>query len=56
MTVCFTATTHKFQGATVVKPNNLAVDLRTVLDDAMAYVMVSRVQAKPQLFIVGDLP
>ena len=56
MTVCFAATTHKFQGATVVKPNNLAVDLRTVFDDAMAYVMVSRVQAKLQLFVVGDLP
>ena len=54
--VCFAATTHKFQGATVTKPNKLAVDLRTVFDDAMAYVMLSRVQAKLQLFIVGCLP
>ena len=38
--VCFSATTHKFQGATVHKPNKLVVDLRTVFDDAMAYVML----------------
>ena len=54
--VCFAATTHKFQGGTIVKPNKLACDLRTVFDDAMAYVMLSRVQAKNQLFIVGSLP
>ena len=42
--VCFAATTHKFQGGTVHKPNKLAVDLRTVFEDAMAYVMLSRVQ------------
>ena len=54
--VCFAATTHKFQGGTIVKPNKLAVDVRTVFDDAMAYVMFSRVQALEQLFIVGDLP
>ena len=54
--VCFAATTHKFLGATVHKPNKLAVDLRTVFDDAMAYVMLSRVQDKNQLFIVGSLP
>ena len=54
--VCFAATTHKFQGGTIHKPNKLAADLRTVFDDAMAYVMLSRVQAKKQLFIVGSLP
>ena len=43
--VCFAATTHKFQGGTVHKPNKLAVDLRTVFEDAMAYVMLSRVQS-----------
>lgn len=32
------------------------MDLRTVFDDAMAYVMLSRVQAKNQLYIVGSLP
>ena len=54
--VCFAATTHKFQGGTVHKPNRLAADLRTVFDDAMAYVMLSRVQDLNQLLIVGDLP
>ena len=53
--VCFAATTHKFQGGTIVKPNKLAVDLRTVFDDAMAYVMLSRVQALSQLFILEDV-
>ena len=53
---CFAATTHKFQGGTIVKPNTLAVDLRTVFEDAMAYVMLSRVQDVNQLFIVGQLP
>ena len=54
--VCFAATTHKFQGGTIVKPNKLVADLRTVFEDAMAYVMLSRVQDKNQLFIVGSLP
>ena len=54
--VCFAATTHKFQGGTIVKPYKLACDLRTVFDDAMAYVMLGRVQAKKQLYIVGCLP
>ena len=39
-----------------MKPNKLAADLRTVFEDAMAYVMLSRVQAIEQLFIVGSLP
>ena len=54
--VCFAATTHKFQGGTILKPNKLAADLRTVFDDAMAYVMLSRVQDINQLYIVGSLP
>ena len=52
---CFTATTHKFQAWTIVKPNTLAVDLRTFFEDVMAYVMLSRVQDVNQLFIVGQL-
>ena len=56
ITVCFAATTHKVQGATVVKPNKLVVDLRTVFEDAMAYVMLSRVEDINQLYIVGSLP
>ena len=54
--VCFAATTHKFQGGTIIKPNKLAVDLRTVFYEAMAYVRLSRVQDILQLYIVGDLP
>ena len=54
--VCFAATTHKFQGGTIIKPNKLAADLRTVFEDAMAYVMLSRVQDIDQLYIVGSLP
>ena len=54
--VCFAATTHKFQGGTILKPNKLAADLRTVFDDAMAYVMLSRVQDIHQLYIIGCLP
>ena len=54
--VCFAATTHKFQGGTIIKPSKLAADLRTVFDDAMAYVMLSRVQDILQLYIIGSLP
>ena len=34
----------------------MAEDLRTVFGDAAAYVMLSRVQALNQLFIIGSLP
>ena len=54
--VCFAATTHKFQGGTILKPNKCVLDLRTVFDDAMAYVMLSRVQNVSQLLILEDLP
>ena len=54
--VCFAATTHKFQGGTIVKPNKCVLDLRTVFDDAMAYVMLSRVQNISQLFISETVP
>ena len=42
--VCFAATAHKFQGQTIIKPNKVAIDLRTIFQPAMAYVMLSRVQ------------
>ena len=54
--LCFAATAHKFQGQTIVKPNKLAVDLRTVFKPAMAYVMLSRIQDISQLFILDCLP
>ena len=43
------------QGATVSKPNSLILDLRHVMEPAQAYVMLSRVQALSQLFIIEDI-
>ena len=54
--VCFAATAHKFQGQTIVKPNKVAIDLRTVFQAAMAYVMLSRIQHISQLYIVCEVP
>ena len=42
--IAFTATAHKI-------PNSLVLDLRTVMEAAQAYVMLSRVQSLGQLFI-----
>ena len=54
--LAFAATAHKLQGATVKKPNCLVVDLRSKLQAAQGYVMISRVQESKQLFILGHLP
>ena len=54
--LCFATTAHKFQGQTVVKPLKIVVDLRTVFAAAMAYVMLSRVQAITQLYILESGP
>ena len=53
--LAFAATAHKVQGQTVKKPNNLVVDLRTVRESAQAYVILSRVQALSQLFILESV-
>ena len=53
--LAFAATSHKIQGQTVKKPNNLVVDLRTVREPAQAYVILSRVQALSQLFILDSV-
>ena len=50
--LAFAATAHKVQGQTVKKPNNLIIDLRSVREAAQAYVILSRVQALDQLFIL----
>ena len=50
--LAFAATAHKIQGATIKKPNMLVIDLRTVMEAAQAYVMLSRVQALCQLIIL----
>ena len=52
--LAFAATAHKIQGQTIRKPNYLVVDLRKVREAAQAYVILSRVQALSQLFILGD--
>ena len=54
--LAFAATAHKVQGATVKKPSSLVIDLRSVREAAQAYVMLSRVQAIEQLFILDSLP
>ena len=54
--LAFAATSHKVQGQTVKKPNNLVIDLRTVRESAQAYVMLSRVQSLNQLIILDSLP
>ena len=52
----FSCTAHKMQGATVCKPDPLVLDLRHVMEPAQAYVMLSRVQALNQLFIIEKIP
>ena len=53
--LAFAATAHKIQGSTVRKPNFLVLDLRTVMEAAQAYVMLSRVQSLNQLFILESI-
>ena len=43
MRLCFATTAQKFQGQTVVKPNKICVDLKSVFAAAQAYVLLSRV-------------
>ena len=54
--LAFACTAHKMQGATIPKPDSLILDLRRVREPAQAYVMLSRVQALKQLFIVETVP
>ena len=54
--LCFAATSHKFQGQTISKPNKSVHDLRTVFQAAQTYTMLSRVQNIEQVFILGSLP
>ena len=53
--LAFAATAHKIQGLTIKKPNFLVIDLRTVREPAQAYVILSRIQALSQLFILKSL-
>ena len=56
LSLCFAATSHRFQGQTVYKPNKTVNDFRTVFQAAQGYVMLSRVETMDQLFVLGDLP
>ena len=56
LSLCFAATAHRFQGQTVHKPNKISMDFRSVFQAAQSYVMLSRVQALSQLFIIDSLP
>ena len=44
MRLCFGTTAHKFQGQTVIMPNMIGLDLKSVFAAARGYVMISRVQ------------
>jgi hypothetical protein len=52
--LAFATTAHKIQGQTVKKPRKVIVDLRSVFQPAMAYVMLSRVESIDQLFILEE--
>ena len=56
LSLCFAATSHKFQGQTIVKPNKAADDLRSVFQAAQTYTILSRTQSIQQVFIIGSLP
>ena len=52
--LAFAATAHKIQGQTIKKPQKVVVDLRSVFQPAMAYVMLSRVESIEQLYILEE--
>jgi len=54
--LAFGATAHKVQGQTVFRPNSMSVDLVSVREAAQGYVMISRVETFPQLFILDEFP
>ena len=46
-------TSHKAQGQTVKKPKAIITDMSTIFGPNMAYVILSRVQSKEQLYIIN---
>ena len=54
--LAFGSTCHGIQGQTVIKPHKLVVNLKSILEAAQGYVMLSRVQALEQLFILNEFP
>ena len=53
--LAFATTAHKIQGQTVKKPQKVIVDIHSVFQPAMAYVMLSRVESIDQLYILEEL-
>ena len=53
--LAFAITSHTIQGQTIQSPTKLALDLNSILEDAQAYVMLSRVQQLEQIFILKSL-
>ena len=54
--LCFASTTHKIQGATILAPRKVAMDLTSVFGPNQAYVMLGRIQSLEQLYIIKSLP
>ena len=54
ITVCDAVTGHKTQGMTVPKPLTVNLHLDSVFTSCQAYVMLGRVQALSQLFIIDQ--
>ena len=51
----FACTVHKIQGATIPKPLKVILDMNSIFQAAMAYVMLSRVCAIWQIYILNEL-
>ena len=46
-------TAHKIQGQTIPKPLKIALDIDSIFEEAQGYVMLSRVQALEQVYIIN---
>ena len=47
-------TAHKIQGQTIPKPLKVALDVKSIFEEAQGYVMFSRVQEMNQLYIIDE--
>ena len=52
--LAFACTGHKIQGATIMKPLKLVIDVKDIWMAAIAYVMLSRICALWQLYILNE--
>ena len=51
--LAFACTAHKIQGATIPKPMKIIIDVRDIWQAAICYVMLSRICALWQLYILN---